>query len=142
MGIFLTPDLDQQTKNRIENKLIKHPNPLIWLFGWLYIWFWYPYAISIKHRSPISHFPVLGTFGRLSYMAVGIGMLIYILPLLIGWIPVMMPEVIDMAVTHWNSYLPLIYGLLISDTLHWLFDQKWWKWLSGLFKKKSYRRTK
>lgn len=87
-GIFLSPDLDIADKFR---------------FGFARI-YWYPYSKAIPHRHWISHFPIIGTAIRITYI-LPLLVLIYLL------IPVSWDKV----------YYPLI-GLMISDGLHWLLD--------------------
>jgi uncharacterized metal-binding protein len=107
-GIFLTPDLDQESISSSEYSLIKYTMGL----GFLWAMFWYPYARLCKHRSPISHWPILGTMGRLLYLCIPIVAYHYFS----GW---QMPQ-------HWIRFLYFsIAGLALSDTLHWLFDSHW-----------------
>lgn len=40
-------------------------------WGWLR-WIWIPYQKAVRHRSPFSHGPVLGTLTRLLYLSVWI----------------------------------------------------------------------
>ncbi len=109
-GIFLTPDLDQETRSRSEGILIRASLGLG--YGWLVLW--YPYAKLIKHRSPLSHFPIVGTLGRLLYLA------------LWGCIPAYLGF-------HFRSPPPQIWlllewavaGLALSDLGHYIFDLKW-----------------
>lgn len=106
-GIPLTPDLDQLSISRSEWKIVR------WLpvFGWAWLAIWDPYARLIKHRSPLSHWPGIGTAGRLAYLR--------------GWIALwnlmaehtFCPEQLPLFVS-----LPWIAGLAVSDTLHFVFD--------------------
>lgn len=105
-GIALTPDLDQEGLSTSEYWLIK------WTLGLGFLWtmLWYPYARLCKHRSPISHWPLLGTAGRLAYL----GLFVAIARAL-GWQPPLVP------------FIPAacaLTGLLISDSAHWLLDWK------------------
>jgi uncharacterized metal-binding protein len=73
-----------------------------------------PYARLIKHRSPISHFPILGTLGRLFYLFVAAA-----IPAYFGY-RLRAPS---------DAFWPLfgwgIVGLALSDTGHYIFDLKW-----------------
>jgi uncharacterized metal-binding protein len=57
-GLWLSPDLD--TRSRATNRW----GPL----GWL----WWPYRRGLSHRSLLSHSPVIGTAGRLIYLALAL----------------------------------------------------------------------
>jgi len=109
-GIFLTPDLDQEGLSRSENTLIKWSLGL----GFLWLMLWYPYAKLIKHRSPLSHFPFLGTAGRLLYLFV-----LAAIPAYFGFRLQAPPD----------SWWPLlgwgVAGLALSDIGHYFFDLKW-----------------
>jgi uncharacterized metal-binding protein len=109
LGIMLTPDLDQETLSSSEHAFIKYTLGL----GFLWAMLWYPYARLIKHRSPLSHFPILGTAGRLAYLSLWL-----LIPSYWGWHLIKLPP----------ETLRLCYfalgGLVVSDTAHWLLDTK------------------
>jgi uncharacterized metal-binding protein len=104
LGVPLTPDLDQEGLNSSEHSIIK------WTFGLGFIWvmLWYPYARLCKHRSPLSHWPLLGTLGRLLYMTVFVGIAVAL-----GWKIPPLPT----ALLSWG-----LGGLALSDGAHWLLD--------------------
>jgi uncharacterized metal-binding protein len=58
-GLMLGPDLDTHSVHYKR-------------WGWLR-WIWLPYRSSIKHRSPWSHSPFLGTTIRVLYLMIWIG---------------------------------------------------------------------
>lgn len=62
MGFLLTPDLDLEGLTEEEKRLRKIP-----IFGFLWQWFWYGYAMLFDHRG-LSHKPVIGTATRLAYL--------------------------------------------------------------------------
>jgi len=62
-GMVLTPDLDQEGINKIEWIIIKKSLGL----GFLWLMYWYPYALIMKHRSFASHFPIVSTAIRFIY---------------------------------------------------------------------------
>lgn len=109
LGIMMTPDLDQESLSSSEYAFIKYTMGL----GFLWSMLWYPYARMIKHRSPLSHFPILGTAGRLLYLG-----LILMIPSYWGWHVIQPPP----------DTLRLIYfglgGLALSDAAHWFMDTK------------------
>jgi uncharacterized metal-binding protein len=106
-GIAITPDLDQEGLSSSEYWIIK------WTLGLGFLWtmLWYPYARLCKHRSVISHFPFIGTAGRLAYLS--------ILPLLayyfLSWQPPRIPQ---------TPFLLAITGLMASDIAHWAMDTR------------------
>lgn len=93
-GLFLTPDLDQAESHKG-----------IWAA------IWWPYGLLMPHRNPLSHWPILGTIGRLAYLWLWAA-IIYI----IGndWVRqfISIPQHIGWAIA----------GLILSDTLHWVTD--------------------
>jgi len=107
LGIALTPDLDQISISKSEWRLVKRFGP----FGFAWMMYWWLYAWLIPHRSFWSHFPIIGTAIRLLYIA---------LPII--------------AFCFWKGYVPnlpqymiefligIVFGLLISDFLHWIMD--------------------
>lgn len=109
LGIMLTPDLDQETLSSSEHAFIKYTLGL----GFLWTMLWYPYARLIKHRSPFSHFPILGTAGRLLYL-----LLLLLIPSFWGWhLIAPPPETIRLL-------LFALGGLALSDAAHWLLDTR------------------
>ena len=107
LGIPLTPDLDQESISSSEYAIVK------WTLGLGFLWmmFWYPYARLCKHRSPLSHWPLLGTIGRLLYLTISLSGATYL-----GWQPPQVPQ---------SLVLWTILGLIISDTAHWVLDTKY-----------------
>jgi len=107
-GILLTPDLDQIGISKSEWALVRRLGPI----GFLWMAFWMPYTI-IRHRHWLSHAPVIGTLGRLAYLAV---------PSVVLWLVLGHP---DVHLPPWgpNALLGGIAGLIVSDTLHWFFDR-------------------
>jgi uncharacterized metal-binding protein len=65
LGIYLSPDLDICGMTRSENQVRRHFGKVA---GWLFWSFWYPYGRLLRHRSFLSHAPLIGTGGRLVYM--------------------------------------------------------------------------
>jgi uncharacterized metal-binding protein len=110
LGILMTPDLDQEGLSSSENAVIKWTMGL----GFLWLMLWYPYARLIKHRSPISHFPILGTFGRLLYLFVAAA-----IPAYFGYRLKAPPD------AFWPLFWWGVAGLALSDTGHYVFDLKW-----------------
>ena len=111
LGILLTPDLDQKTLSSSENSLVRYTLGL----GFLWVMLWYPYASLIPHRSPLSHAPLIGTFGRLLYLAMILAIPAYFLGWNFGQIP---PEI-------WQIVFYGVAGLAVSDFGHFVFDVTW-----------------
>jgi len=86
IGLILTPDLDANAGSISEKELreISSFGENIW---WM---FWFPYRRILPHRSPFSHWPIIGTIGDCYISASPIGLdwqlLIFsIHPFSIGW---------------------------------------------------------
>ena len=114
-GIFLTPDLDVGYFARIlAMKEAKKEFPVL---GRIWHILWIPYAAAIPHRSPLSHWPVIGTAGRMAYL-----LLIFLLLATAVVGPDRAVTTLDMmmrySLTHWFSV-----GLCVSDSIHWLMDK-------------------
>jgi len=108
LGIALTPDLDQEMTTYFEWKLIRKTGPL----GFLWMALWSVYSLALPHRSHLSHFPILGTLGRLLYLAVIAAII---------WLIAGRPEVCFPVWLH-TLGLGVILGLAVSDVAHWIMD--------------------
>lgn len=127
-GTYLAdPDLDHDHITHTEARIRKIRvlgRPLHLLF----VAFWYPYARMSKHRGP-SHWPVVGTLGRLGYIIA----MLALLNALGRWVLLGTPE-------HWaDPLLALIVwgvrnparagawmaGECLADFLHSLTDRFW-----------------
>jgi len=119
-GILISPDLDQDNVTGSEQIVLNRSMVL----GMIWLAFWWPYARLMPHRSPASHWPIIGTALRLAYMtALGIPILWALhrfgLPVLTG---------LEAA----RIYLPLMawgaLGLAVADTVHFLRDEVTIRW--------------
>jgi len=102
VGILLSPDLDVDNGN-ISNYLLRRiwkPIEKLWFI------YWFPYRKLLKHRSFLSHFPVISTFGRIVYISIPI---------------VILSFYIDINIHYWNLWF--VFGLMFSDLLHYLMDK-------------------
>ncbi len=125
-GLFLTPDLDVDAGS-ISEQEVRNVSPLGENLWWIY---WFPYRKLIHHRSPLSHWPVIGTIGRLFYLSI--------------------PYLIVLAVSYYLSlpwftslkdaglwllespvYRIAVLGLASSDTLHFFMD---WRLFHKIFR--------
>jgi uncharacterized metal-binding protein len=63
-GFMFGPDLDIHSQQYLR-------------WGWLR-WLWKPYQRSIRHRSPLSHGPMIGTALRLVYVGLWWGLIVFL----------------------------------------------------------------
>lgn len=112
-GLFISPDLDMESVTISEYWLVRWTLGL----GWLWVMLWYPYAVIAKHRGWFSHTPLIGTMGRVLYIA-----LIYlgITILLRYFFEIMLFPF--WGLLSWRQWLILVGGLTISDLGHWWLD--------------------
>lgn len=112
-GILFSPDLDIDSQTDSES-VVWEANTVA---GYLYQVAWYPYALALPHRSPLSHFPIIGTLGRLVYLQL---MLFHARIHLRGWLG------IEFDSLFWMQYpaatMAWAGGLAVSDALHWVMD--------------------
>jgi uncharacterized metal-binding protein len=108
-GLWLSPDLD--TRSRVTAR-----------WGPLAV-FWWPYRRFLRHRSLLSHSPLLGTAGRLAWLA---GLIVAACLLLM---PLGAPPPQRLAgglITIWEQQRPLLIAALVgleaSAWLHLLQD--------------------
>ena len=109
VGVLIGPDLDVDAGNYSLYILRRTPligRPLAWLWRFL----WWPYSKLAAHRG-FSHWPVIGTIGRLLYIAV-----ILVIPAAIIDVRFFVsPLVAELAPV-------FITGLAASDLLHIVMD--------------------
>ncbi|MEM9213855.1 MAG: metal-binding protein [Cyanobacteria bacterium P01_F01_bin.150] len=98
-GLMLGPDLDTRS---IHYKR----------WGW-FRWIWLPYRSRVKHRSPLSHGPILGTTVRVFYLLLWM--------LVLGSITIaLLNDVLGLGWT-WKE---------VSDRISWLFTTYWPWWIA------------
>ena len=115
-GILLTPDLDQSIIDRTEYRLLK------WTFGMAALWIglWFPYAVWLPHRSPVTHWPILSTSIRILWLKfhpftiIALGLWTefdwtYILTWPINLVGI-------------GLFIAWFYGLTLADFGHWALD--------------------
>jgi len=112
-GLFISPDLDMEAVTVSEYWLVRWTLGL----GWLWVMLWYPYALIAKHRSWLSHAPIIGTVGRLAYLA-----LVYlgVAALLRNFLTIELPTLPIWL--SWPQWLIFAGGLTVSDIGHWWLD--------------------
>lgn len=104
-GILIGPDLDQIDQAIIhhgERRFIKY----VPVLGYLWLALWDLYARLIPHRHPLSHFPIVGTAGR-------VGWLLWVVRVVLGF---------DILTVDHEFLVGVVTGLAISDALHWIMD--------------------
>lgn len=119
LGIFLTPDID------VDNGFIGDAMIRKYVGKWAEsVWkiFWYWYRRSLKHGSPLSHFPIISTLGRLTYLFLWI----IIIPEIILKYTVMSGLNIGYEISWYIDKIMIGYriiiGLMASDLIHWTLD--------------------
>ena len=105
-GIPLTPDLDQMAVSKSEWRIVKYL-PII---GWQWMALFDVYARLIPLRHQLSHWPVIGTLGRVLYLCLVGGSI---------WLLLGRPALPHVSFDHAVAF---IAGLGVSDTLHWVWD--------------------
>lgn len=105
LGVILSPDLD--VNDGYIGLYVLRKLHLPWM---LWRGFWWPYSMLVPHRSPISHWPILGTAIRIVYLGLPIAIIklvfFHAMPL-----HLIQGEVTD-----------ILIGLLWSDTMHFILD--------------------
>jgi uncharacterized metal-binding protein len=100
LGVWVTPDWDLNKRAPIWRR---------------------PYAKFMRHRCRLSHLPVIGTLGRLLYLA----LLLVPLALLAEWGLLYFGQSAPLVYVDWlhiHLGLAAVAGLMVSDSLHWLWD--------------------
>lgn len=106
-GLLLTPDLDIDEgcfANDIVRRTAGRKAERLWSL------FWLPYSRLIRHRSHLSHLPLLGTALRLAYLLA--------LPLFMLWLAGNPPGL--QVIPAWGWWAA--GGLALADTLHYVMD--------------------
>lgn len=112
-GVLLSPDLDVDSRNLSYKFMRRFKTETLWSALWHY------YRGSIKHGSPLSHLPVLGTLGRIAYMFLFCVILPNVALSYVGWD--FWQETswwAALTMTHWKFWL----GLMGSDFIHYILD--------------------
>ncbi len=116
-GILLSPDLDVDHRTHSEYVVYHYLGKFL---GALWFAFWWPYAKFIPHRHPLSHWPLVGTLGRLLYLSI-FGFILW-LGVAIIFPGVSPPPTALPAIPYGLRWA--IVGLALADILHFLMDYK------------------
>ena len=106
-GLAITPDLDLERgciSNAVIRRLVGRTVERLWGL------FWRPYGLLLRHRSRLSHLPVVGTTVRLVYLCALPALICWLAGNALGW--TLIPSWI------WWS----IAGLILADSPHFLMD--------------------
>jgi uncharacterized metal-binding protein len=124
-GLMLEPDLDSYS---IHYKR----------WGW-FRWIWLPYRGSIRHRSPYSHAPIMGTTLRVVYLLAWMGLAAFLGVALsnelfqIGWTWGMMGREISQFLKRYLAEaIALCIGLELEAFSHYTAD-----WLMSYHKRRK-----
>ena len=108
-GLWLSPDLD------VRSNALRRWGPLAALWG--------PYRRCLRHRSLLSHGPLVGTAGRLAYLGAWV-LLLALVAQPLGAPPP--PQLLERAADLWRQHraatLAVLAGLEASAWLHLLQD--------------------
>ncbi len=117
-GLVVNPDLDIRRFTHAEEVVRASGGKLGRFLAGLWYALWWPYAHVIPyHRHPMSHLPVIGTAGRVLYLALIVGLLYW----LAGWV-VALPDLLPLPPALASGFWWSVGGLAAVDGLHTLMD--------------------
>ncbi len=112
-GLLINPDLDIRRFTHAEEVVQKSFGRFM---AGLWYALWWPYSRLVpSHRHPLSHFPLVGTFGRAFYLGLVFVLLRSLLGLLVPLPPLSLP--LSSGWLWWT-----LGGLAAADSLHTLLD--------------------
>lgn len=108
-GLLLSPDLDTHSRPTARWGLLRG--------------LWWPYRRLLRHRSVISHSPLLGTAGRLAYLG-GMVVLLALLLHLLGMpgVPSLWAGGLELWRQHQSLLIAALVGVEASSWLHLMQD--------------------
>jgi uncharacterized metal-binding protein len=119
LGIMMTPDWDVDA-GFLGDKIIR--NKIGWLAEKIWDGFLYWYRRSLKHGSPLSHLPIISTFGRIFYIFLFVVIMPHVFAKIVfsaGW------DLQYVLYWYWDRIIEqkeIIIGLMGSDLIHWALD--------------------
>ena len=133
LGIFITPDLDIDSTT-VSHRYVNNLFGAIAFNWWYYLW--HSYSISFKHRSAMSHAPIIGTLIRLTFLMFPPIILLFrnqqtsfaqSLKYLIVSTALVIPiwgVIFAITVFTDNLYVPvfIVSGLILADFMHAIAD--------------------
>ncbi len=112
-GLLINPDLDMRRFTHAE-EVVKKSFGRFMAGMWYALW--WPYSRLVPgHRHPLSHFPLVGTFGRAVYLGLVLVLLRSLLGLLVPLPPLVLP--LSSGWLWWS-----LGGLAAADILHTMLD--------------------
>lgn len=107
-GLWCHPDRDLPAA-KIDRQfgILGLPGALIWT----------PYAYIVKHRSRLSHWPIVGTIGRIVYLAALAGVFAALIR------PRLLLEAFSWLHAPHPWLISGVAGLAASDAIHWVMDK-------------------
>jgi uncharacterized metal-binding protein len=118
-GIICSPDLDVDSGFIAYQYIGNIPyvgKPLSWVWRKL----WYSYATSLKHGSILSHFPIIGTLGRMAYLFLFLLVIPYLVLCL--FVPYDFVGELNWWANFLFGYWRVLVGLVSADFIHWGLD--------------------
>ena len=119
LGIMLSPDLDLDVKNVSSTIMRKKVG---WFGESAWDATWHFYRKSLKHGSPLSHLPVIGTLGRIIYLFC----LFIVVPTVVLKFLFFPNLNLMYELTWWTNILvtgyKVVLGLMASDLIHFFLD--------------------
>lgn len=112
LGLLVNPDLDVDSGNR-SHYYLRNTTGCLGAAAW-YV-FWYPYAQLVRHRSPLSHMPVVGTLLRVAYLSLALVLIWAVLRLVLPFPAIQYPNL-------GRDWAWALAGLMLVDTIHALQD--------------------
>jgi uncharacterized metal-binding protein len=103
-------------------------------WGWLR-WIWLPYQKSLRHRSFLSHGPIIGTTLRVVYLITVVGVIAFIVLVVgeklgLGWNWYSLGETVKRSLVYKHEFLALFLGLELGAMSHSLSD-----WTGSAYKR-------
>ena len=119
LGLILTPDLDVNAGSISEDQ-VREMSPFGENLWWIY---WFPYRQVLPHRSPFSHWPVIGTIVRLFYLGIpyflALTFFYFAYPPYYTWLAQAGFWLITLPYSH-----VALLGLMSADMLHFFMDRR------------------
>ncbi|MER3491955.1 MAG: metal-binding protein [Mastigocladus sp. ERB_26_2] len=121
-GLMFGPDLDIYSRQYQRWGLLR--------------WIWIPYQKSLRHRSFLSHGPIIGTTLRVIYLSGVVGILVIlgtVVAQILGngnWSKQILSEILGRSLNHLPELLALFLGLELGAMSHSLSD-----WSNSAYKR-------
>ncbi|PMB49613.1 metal-binding protein [Fischerella thermalis CCMEE 5205] len=121
-GLMFGPDLDIYSRQYQRWGLLR--------------WIWIPYQKSLRHRSFLSHGPIIGTTLRIIYLSGVVGILIILVTVVAqilsngNWSGQFLNETVGRSLNHIPELLALFLGLELGAMSHSLSD-----WSNSAYKR-------